>query len=725
MRQKIKPAALLLICLLFVQSMVAQLQENILDNLKQSLIGYTLEVPREELYVHTDRETYIAGEIIWFTAYLIDRQSLKPSINSSIAYFEILNPDNRQVMQKRILLNEGMGPGQIVLPDSLSTGTYTLRAYTSWMKNFLPDNCFIKELNIYNSISSKVFKEKVSVGNPIKKETGTQYSERIHSNPVTLQANNSGPDYLEIGIISSSAFRSANNDLLHILIQTRGNINLASTENLTGDTTRIRVQKALLDEGINQITIFNAFGKPMGEKYVFSPVKANILSLHVTDSLKKRARITLDLALGNEAAASWTSSNISISIAPVTNAGEYMDMIDYMILGTEFGRLALQSVNGRRINELPEEVMDSLLIHLSSNWIDWEKISSADQRDFKYPLEKTDHFLFGKLYSGDQQSAGPGEVLLLCRPGKEAGFQYTTTETDGSFSFRIPVDEGMKDLIIMPENPDKNYKIIMKSSFSDPDIQTGSMADPTNGTVPPYIAKMSVNHQVKRIYGISSQGSQLDPALPPLKQKRFYGKPDYELIMADYVSLPLMEEVFFELLPYVSLKKRNTGYEIMLADRVDNTPYITSPCLMIDGVITRDATAIADMDPDIVERIDVIKEKYIVGRYVFNSIVNVITKAGDYSCFSLPDYMIRLPYRITDPVVTFISPEYTSTEMLDSRIPDYRNTLYWNPAVRPEKDGTARIECWSSDNSSDYVIHIQGITKEGKMISERKEFRVY
>jgi hypothetical protein len=186
-----------------------------------------------------------------------------------------------------------------------------------------------------------------------------------------------------------------------------------------------------------------------------------------------------------------------------------------------------------------------------------------------------------------------------------------------------------------------------------------------------------------------------------------------------------MEEVFFELLPYVSLKKKNTGYEILLSDRVDNTPYIASPCLMIDGIITRDAAAIAGMDPEIVEKIDVIKEKYIVGHYVFSSIVNVITKTGDYSCIALPDYMIRLPYRITDPVNAFLSPEYTSEESRRSRIPDYRNTLYWNPSVQPDNNGRARVECWSSDNSSDYLVNIQGITGTGELFSMKKKITVH
>jgi hypothetical protein len=145
---------------------------------------------------------------------------------------------------------------------------------------------------------------------------------------------------------------------------------------------------------------------------------------------------------------------------------------------------------------------------------------------------------------------------------------------------------------------------------------------------------------------------------------------------------------------------------------------------MIDGVIIKDASMIANLDPEIVEKIDVIKEKYLVGKYIFSGIVNVITKSGEFSCVSLPDYMIRLPYRVIDPVRSFVSPDYSSEKTLESRIPDYRNTLYWNPSVKPDKEGVARVEFWTSDFVSDLEVNIQGITPEGKTFTIKKIIKV-
>ena len=164
MIKKLKPTFLFLIHILFLQGVNGQVQTNMTELLSNKFVRYTASNPREEIYIHTDRNEYLAGEDMWFNAYLLDRQRLKPSSKSKIAYVELLNPENRPVVQKMVWLDGGYGPGQFVIPDSLSTGTYTIRAYTNLMKNFLPDNCFIKNIHIYNAFSSKIFKARQNSG---------------------------------------------------------------------------------------------------------------------------------------------------------------------------------------------------------------------------------------------------------------------------------------------------------------------------------------------------------------------------------------------------------------------------------------------------------------------------------------------------------------------------------------------------------------------------------
>ena len=725
MIKKLKPAILFLIQFLFLQGAYGQIQKDMTDYLSQRFLKYCKSVPREEIFIHTDREEYISGEDMWLNVYLIDRQSFKPAVDSKIAYFELLNPENRPIIQKRIRIDGGTGPGQIVLPDTLTTGTYTIRAYTSWMKNFLPNNCFIKEIKVYNAFSTKAFKGKLNSGKNVKGEASSQIYPEAANAGMTLNVNNLKPDVLEIFIVTDEKYRTENSNLFYLFIQTRGIINHVSSEMLTDASTKISIPKKQLSDGINQITVFNSKGQPVGERLIYTPDKEKpMITLHSVDSSKIRNKISLDLEVGEQLTTTLNSTNLSISVAPETNDHSFKELDDYMVFGTEFGLLPLGAIKDRKVSEIPSKVMDSLLLTMKSNWINWRMILADELPDFKYQVEKEDHYLSGKLLNSDQKSTASGKFILLSTPGKVAVFQYAKTDKEGNFSFSIHIDEALKDLIIQPDEVTKNKNINLESSFSDQYIKSEIAVDSTNKPIPPYISAWSVNHQVRKIYGTSSIGDPFRPFISQPKPRRFYGKPDQELIMKDYITLPVMQEVFFELLVGVFLKNKKSGYEISIADPIDNKIYETPPALLVDGVVVKEPSVIAGLDPEIVEKIDVVREKYFIGDYLSYGIVNVITKAGDFSNAALPYGTIRLTYRVIDPVLSFVSPDYSSEEMKNSRTPDFRNTLYWNPSVKPDKEGKARIEFWTSDFVSDYEINIQGITPEGKMFSLKKLIKV-
>jgi len=48
-------------------------------------------IPREKIYLHTDRDVYRAGEDIYFRAYLLDAATNMPAIRSRYVYVELMN----------------------------------------------------------------------------------------------------------------------------------------------------------------------------------------------------------------------------------------------------------------------------------------------------------------------------------------------------------------------------------------------------------------------------------------------------------------------------------------------------------------------------------------------------------------------------------------------------------------------------------------------------------
>jgi hypothetical protein len=696
-----------------------EMQGQTLKEITDKYLKYCREVPREEVYLHTDRTDYIAGEELWFSAYLYDRQSSKPDYNSSIIYVEVLNSENHPVGQKRVRAVKGFGPGEIILPDTLATGCYTLRAYTGWMKNFLPSNCFVRKIHIYNALNTVNGISCQPQQPPVRSDNSNSGPQA----PFSVAVDNHKGDDVEIAVSASDTYRAKNKNLCYIFVETHGIINHTGVINLSFQNNKYVVPAKDMTAGINHITFFDNKGEPLAEKYIYTRSrKNNYLTISAPDSCRKREKISLGLDVAGMMPFVPDSSNVSISVTPVDKG--FRDEIGwYMVFGSEFGPLP-DNISGMNPDEIPSDLLENFLSSVRSNWIDWDMILSGQTPDMENLAEKESQLLSGALFNKNTHQPVPDKILFLSIPGKNASFQYAVTDRKGVFKFIIPVTELEQDLIIQPEENDKNNSIEILSSFTGSYPVTGYGSSVPEKNIPPLVAKWSANYQVNRIYGIGVSSAPEKSLEKMPERKRFYGKPDIGLVLDDYIKLPVMQEVFFELLPGVSLKSRKDVYKITIIDPVDNRVQKRPPVLLIDGVIINDATVIANLDPEIVERIDVIEEKYFVGDYIFYGLINVITRAGDFSCASIPDQALRLKYKAIDQELSFTEPEFSLPDKGLNNIPDFRNTLYWNPSLTRGKDGKYTVNFRASDLTGEYEINIQGLTSDGQPVSARKTFRI-
>ena len=92
---------------------------------------------QEKVYVQTDNNCYFIGDTLWYKAFVLRADNHKPTNLSKLLYVELLSPDGVVVERQRIVVSgKGVTCGQFVLPDSLYSGYYEIRAYTRWMLNF-------------------------------------------------------------------------------------------------------------------------------------------------------------------------------------------------------------------------------------------------------------------------------------------------------------------------------------------------------------------------------------------------------------------------------------------------------------------------------------------------------------------------------------------------------------------------------------------------------------
>ncbi len=108
-----------------------------LDDIRTTLEKSSSSRVQEKVFLHTDNSCYFVGDTLWYKAYVVRADDLRPTHLSKILYVELLSPDGLLVERQNILVNsKGYTCGQFVLQDSLYSGYYELRAYTRWMLNF-------------------------------------------------------------------------------------------------------------------------------------------------------------------------------------------------------------------------------------------------------------------------------------------------------------------------------------------------------------------------------------------------------------------------------------------------------------------------------------------------------------------------------------------------------------------------------------------------------------
>ncbi|RSK51015.1 TonB-dependent receptor [Hymenobacter rigui] len=118
----------------------------------QQVRRFYAEVQPEVSYLHLNQEAYAAGETLWFKAYVVGAETHQLDTLSKVLYVDVISPQRTVAFCRTLHLNEGLAEGDIVLPDTLSTGIYTIRAYTSWMRNWPEELFFTRRVPVWQAV---------------------------------------------------------------------------------------------------------------------------------------------------------------------------------------------------------------------------------------------------------------------------------------------------------------------------------------------------------------------------------------------------------------------------------------------------------------------------------------------------------------------------------------------------------------------------------------------
>jgi hypothetical protein len=325
--------------------------------------------------------------------------------------------------------------------------------------------------------------------------------------------------------------------------------------------------------------------------------------------------------------------------------------------------------------------------------------------------EPEGHIIQGAIYSTVTGEPIVSENIVLSFVGKTPDCHFYKTDGKGVFVF-IVHESGKQEIFVQPFDKElQDYYIELANPFPEvfADYQPGQYYIDT--TRLNEINNAIISMQVQAIYNKTRETS--GNYIQQESRRPFYGDPDHEIVLADYIEFSSLEEVFWELLQWAPVRTMAGEKRMILANEVPDQYYLNDPFLLVDGIPVTDHKAVLSIPIKQVEKIKIVNSRYFVKDMFLEGIIDISTVKGDLKATSMAIPGLRMEFEAPLAGSDFYSPEYLTDDQKNSRIPDCRNTLYWNPDIRTGKNGDVVAEFYTSDEPGDYLIIVEGITDEG------------
>lgn len=508
-----------------------------------------------------------------------------------------------------------------------------------------------------------------------------------------------------------------------------------------------------LPGGIISFTLFDENGLPRRERIAFvenndqSREQIDIQSNKEKYQSREKISLSFNKTLDSDFTGNGSVSITNLNLVPKDSRQSHL--LSYLLLSSDIkGEIENP---GYYFNEENEERFKHLdLLMLTQGWrrFTWKEVLNKDQPLFKFPLE--DGFTIeGQLVDFyNRKKAVSGEVKLNVIENIMAS--QTITSNDSGYFFFPNLMVGDTATIVLQSNrfnkkkktvSDNDNVFIKVFEQNTPEVVIPEFVKNTHyekeeeeieSYIDAYNKIAAIDSAFKLGEGIYLLGefqvnsTKSSTALEnPFKQADIlYGAPSKRVVVDSLARIVPSDRVLDILRTTAGVRVQGTFPNQTVSIRgISSANSGTTPLIIVDGVYTTldvlNSIPVAD-----VSYIDVLKgpDAAIFGVQGVNGAIAVFTRTGR------PPEKKRPRVGIVDfkfPGFTlgreFYTPDYSEKSEKHKK-PDYRTTLYWNPEV--DLSSNSPVEFFSSDEKGTYLIHLEGITSEGKVVLEEKLIEV-
>jgi hypothetical protein len=755
-------------------------------------------LPAETVMITSDRSIYLSGDIVYFSAMILESDNFLVSELSKVIRIELLNSSGTALLNDKFIVREGAANGSFKLQDDIPTGWYQLRGYTTWMRNMGPEHFSQMNLRIINPadashLNSFVLNDTLDVtviarngaaltgapnrcavravtrkGRPVavdgfllnnRNDTVTDFSTGKTGWGALTWTPGEDTDY-RIIVASNSGMAVVTKMPEHSEEVISVSIDHPETDGQGAANNReitIKVSGAVPAEGIkllvHRLTTWYLFSEAVPENGAISfiiPVRDlpdGLLSFTILDKRNK----TLGSALG----IIERNAGETATIASRTEAGDGESDIltSYNIYNRATSGIYTLTTRRRE----PEEITESYIPALPGWPVTWDIPLDVSEREgwliagsYREDIAPT---LFNKderepvltlVNSGDISDIREARVDFIpetrgftlngrvsLEDGSPVGYHtlsltglndnlFVTTRTfaSGRFHVTLPGRKGAKDMLLSHTiRPEARMNITI-----DPEYDSRSCNLPPSkifltAEERDFVSQMIVDKKIYSLYKEISLQSDSPSENEVNDNTIFYGIPDQIIYFDDYIRLPDMREVVFEVVPTVSVRKDGDQFA-MRVTRETPFPKMYDPLILLDGIPLIRFNEFLELPPDRFSRVDVVNSLYIHGNQVFAGVVNFISVNGDLAGLDLPEGSRIISSNM--PSLPFMG-ELVNGTLTEGNIPALEPTITFQH-LTGEIKGSSRHTIIPA--YGDYISILNGISSNGRWINATSHFKM-
>jgi hypothetical protein len=537
---------------------------------------------------------------------------------------------------------------------------------------------------------------------------------KANSMGYVLQINNLQNDTIKAVLNASMV----NTNKAFLIIHNRGIIKKALQLPLINNAVEVSIPYAELGDGINCFTLFDAEKKPVAERLFFKypATEQSIIQLE-SSSFKTRQKINLSINSPQNMEASMSVYKID-SLQGI----DEINIQNYVLLSSDLiGKIEAPQSYFDETNNQRKEAMDNLMLTQGWRRFSQDDLTKKESTPFSFLPEIGGSIITGKIVNKGSSTPSRETAGYLSVPSKNTVFKSGISDKEGKIMFQLEefMNEGQ---IIVQADSAKNTK--NKIDIDNPFVGK-KVSQNTNENIDiKKIDKSSLNaiHRNIQVQNFYTPLANTQYSASLQDTNAFYFTPDRTYYLDDYARFATLEEVIREYVTPVTLVKEKGKYQFYVYDEAYKQFFEQSPLVLLDGVIIKDIDKFLEYDPLKIRKLEVVSRVYFSGNLAYNGIINFTTYTGKLEGFEIDPNAIVLDYKGLQAKRIFNAPVYENGNQQENRIPDFRQLLFWKPDLQINKK--QNLSFYSSDSKGNYIISIQGISKDGKLLNNTASFEV-